>query len=315
MTGPEKSPLRCRQRSVPPERKHMRAKIILCVVAALFLFAVCSKDKNPAGAGMTPPAGMKLVTGGTFMMGDTIEGSYAASYPSEPVHSVTVSSFYMDTTEVTQEDYDSLMGVNPSATTGDFLPVTGMTWFDAVLYCNARSRRDSLDTVYSYTQISGPAGNGCTDLAGLAVDFGKKGYRLPTGAEWEYACRAGTATEFYWGRDYPLATLADTLAIDSNAVWYHNSGYSPWPVAGKKPNAFGLYDMSGNVWELCNDWYATVYDTTVHVDPTGPSTGTARLCRGGSNQNNSSELVSAFQAYVSTSSGGSAVGFRGVRPQ
>jgi sulfatase modifying factor 1 len=292
----------------------MRITIVLSMAALVFMFNGCSKDKNPTGAGMPPPAGMKLVTGGTFMMGDTIEGAYAASYTSEPVHSVTVSSFYMDTTEVTQADYDSHMGVNPSAVTGDSLPVTWPTWFDAVLYCNARSRRDSLDTVYSYTQITGTAGDGCTALAGLAIDFGKNGYRLTTGAEWEYACRAGTATEFYWGRDYPPATLADTLAIDSAAVWIHNSGFSPRPVAGKKPNAFGLYDMSGNVWEWCNDWYAAVYDTAVHVDPAGPSTGTTRLCRGGGNQNNSSELVSAFQAYSSASAGGPAIGFRCLRP-
>jgi len=195
---------------------------------------------------------------------------------------VTVSSFYMDMTEVTQADYDSLMGVNPSVVTGGSLPVTWPTWFDAVLYCNARSHRDSLDTVYSYTQITGTAGDGCSDLAGLTVDFGKKGYRLPTGAEWEYACRAGTATEFSWGRDYPPAALADTLAIDSNAIWYHNSPSAKTRVASKKPNAFGLYDMAGNVFEWCSDWYSSTGDTSVHVDPTGPLTGTTRLQRGGS---------------------------------
>ena len=290
----------------------MRAKILLCAVAAAFLFAVCSKD-NP-GSFVAPPAGMKQITGGTFMMGDTIEGAYAAGYPSLPVHRVTLSSFFMDTVEVTQADYLALMAVNPSFHTGDSLyPAENMTWLDAVLYCNARSLRDSLDTVYSYTAITGTPGSGCTALAGLAIDFGKKGYRLPTDAEWEYACRAGTATDFYWGADYPLTTLADTLAVDSTAVWSHNSGGASWPVAGRKPNAFGLYDMSGNVWEMVNDWYSAVYDTTVSVDPTGPSTGTTRTSHGGAYFNNSSELVSAFRAYGGPATRGPGIGFRCAR--
>ena len=92
-------------------------------------------------------------------------------------------------------------------------------------------------------------------IGNLNIDYARNGYRLPTEAKWEYACRAGTTTDYYWGRNYPLATSADTLAIDSNAVWYDNSPTSTQPVATKQPNAWGLYDMSRKLWEWCNDWY------------------------------------------------------------
>ena len=104
---------------------------------------------------------------------------------------------------------------------------------------------------------------------------------LPTEAEYEYANRAGTTTDYYWGRNYPPTTTADTLAIDSNAVWYYNSPNSTQPVASKKPNAWGLYDMSGNLWEWCNDWYGS-YSATSQTNPTGATSGSYRVLRGGS---------------------------------
>lgn len=252
---------------------------------------------------------MVSIPGGTFQMGDTD----THFLDEQPVHQVTVSAFYMDTVEVTQADYASLMGVNPSYFTGDSLrPVETVTWFDAALYCNKRSRRDGRDTVYSYTSITGTPGNGCSDLAGLAVDFTKNGYRLPTEAEWEYACRAGSTTDYYWGRNYPSTTSADTLAIDSNAVCYYNTPIGTLPVAWKKSNAWGLYDMSGNVWECCNDWYGS-YTSGSQTDPTGSSTGIERVMRGGSWANVDSFLRSAYRLYNSPDNRGIRLGFRCVR--
>ena len=266
------------------------------------------------------PTGMVTISSGTFQMGDT-----NTFFPDseQPIHSVTVSAFYMDLTDVTQADYQALMLVNPSYFyfTGDSLrPVETVTWFDAVLYCNARSKRDLRDTVYTFTSITGAPGEGCSGLVGLAIDFTKNGYRLPTEAEWEYACRAGSTTDFYWGKSYPPTTSADTLAIDSNAVWYHNSPNRTQPVATKKPNAWGLYDMSGNVMEWCNDWYGYgSYGSGSQTDPTGPSTGSYRVLRGGSwlsgcgSGYGAGDLRSAYRYFYYPDFGCYYYGFRCVR--
>lgn len=238
-----------------------------------------SDTSNGAVLTTTTLSSIISIPGGTFQMGSTY-----GFMNEKPVHSVTISAFYMDKTDVTQADYFALMGVNPSYFTGDSLrPVEHLTWFDAVLYCNARSKRDLRDTVYTFTDITGTSGNDCSAFGGLSVDFTKNGYRLPTEAEWEYACRAGTTTDYYWGRNYPPTTAADTAAIDTNAVWNYNSNNTTARVGTKLPNAWGLYDMSGNVWEWCNDWYDyTYYQSSSSADPTGPSTGSYRVLRGGS---------------------------------
>jgi formylglycine-generating enzyme required for sulfatase activity len=255
----------------------------------------------------TPPV-MRYITGGTFQMGDTLD------LEELPVHQVTVSSFYMDTTPVTQADYDSLMGVNPSRYIEDSLkPVEQVTWFDAVLYCNARSRRYMLDTVYSYTSLTGTPGDSCTSLGSLEIDYTKDGYRLPTEAEWEYACRAGTTTDYYWGGSYPLATAADTAAMDSNAVWVHNA-VTTARIGTKLPNAYGLYDMIGNVWEWCNDWWnSSYYSSSPTADPTGSSTGDRRMVRGGAWNMYAYRLLSAERGYIAPNLRGPTVGFRCVR--
>jgi formylglycine-generating enzyme required for sulfatase activity len=223
------------------------------------------------------PAGMRRIVAGTFQM-----GSATSPYASErPVHSVTVSAFFIDTTDVTQGDFNTLMGQNPSCYLGNLLrPVEQVTWFDVILYCNARSKRDGLDTVYSYTSVSGTPGkpgDQVTGIDGLITDFGKNGYHLPTEAQWEYACRAGTTTDYYWGND----TAADTL--NKYSWYYSNSNDSTHPVALKKPNAWGLYDMSGNVFQWCHDWCSPTYDdSSAQVDPVGAQEGYYHVVRGGS---------------------------------
>jgi formylglycine-generating enzyme required for sulfatase activity len=236
-----------------------------------------------------------------------------------PVHVVRISGFYMDSTDVTQGEFKELMGFNPSCFTGDSMrPVEMVTWFDAVLYCNARSRADGFDTVYSYTSKKIAGDKSCSDLGGVEIDFMKHGYRLPTEAEWEYACRAGSTTEYYWGGSYPPRTADDTAAIDANAWWHHNSANTTHPVAHKKPNAWGLYDMSGNVWQWCNDWYDSWYDSASpgnRSDPTGPSTGRYRVLRGGSwySAGRIYILRSAYREYADPEGGYRRDGFRCVR--
>ncbi len=217
-----------------------------------------------------PPAGMVLVNAAhkSFVM-----GSESGDSDERPVRTVAFTyDFFIDTTEVTQGRYASVMGNNPSRFAGDPLrPVEMVTWFDAALYCNALSRADGCDTVYSYSSLSAASDGSCTRLESLSVDLSAAGYRLPTEAEWEYACRGGTTGEFWWGD-----------SMDAACCWYRaNSADTTHAAATRLSNAFGLYDMSGNVWEWCNDWYG-YYDTAACIDPGGPHSGVERVLRGGS---------------------------------
>jgi formylglycine-generating enzyme required for sulfatase activity len=151
-------------------------------------------------------------------------------------------------------------------------------------------------------------------LTGIARDTSKHGYRLPTEAEWEYACQAGSSAATYWGHASPPATSADTLALDSNAVWPDNSGSQTQSVAGKKPNAFGLYDMVGNVGEWCNDWYdGAYYSGSPTANPTGPATGTQRVIRGGTWLSDGSYLRTAYRVSRTPDSQFNYYGFRCVK--
>jgi formylglycine-generating enzyme required for sulfatase activity len=208
---------------------------------------------------------------------------------------------------VTQADYRALMEATPSNLTDlddTKLPVENVSWYDAVLYCNARSKRDGKDTVYTFTAISKDR-HGCRRFENLTIDLGKNGYHLPTEAEWEYACRAGTTTEYYWGDDTAAATAGQY-------EWYGNDSVNQThPVGQKKPNAFGLYDMCGNVMEWCNDWYKDRYDSTnTQTDPAGPATGHERVVRGGMSGNIITVLCSARRGSAAPCS--NAYGFRCV---
>jgi formylglycine-generating enzyme required for sulfatase activity len=207
---------------------------------------------------------MRAIPAGTFSMG--------RAGLVEPVHTVTVSPFFLDRAPVTQGAYAALMGTNPSADGGEAdRPVDRVTWYDALLYCNARSKAEGRDTVYVYAGKRMRGGIGCDSLPGLEARFDRKGYRLPTEAEFEYAARAGSGARFAWGD-----------SVDGRYCWYHaNSGGHTRPVGRKLPNAFGLHDMAGNVWEWCWDRYAP-YGPDAARDPHGPDTGSFRVLRGGS---------------------------------
>ena len=173
-----------------------------------------------------------LIPAGKFVMGEK-----------EDQHEVTLSRpFYMGVTEVTQAQYEAILGENPSDFKGETLPVDTVPWNHAIEFCKK--------------------------LAELT----RREVRLPTEAEWEYACRAGTETQLFSG---------DTEEGLEDYAWYSaNSGDTTHPVGQKKPNAWGLYDMHGNVFEWCADWYGE-YAARPATDPTGPATGSDRVLRGG----------------------------------
>jgi formylglycine-generating enzyme required for sulfatase activity len=178
----------------------------------------------------------------------------------KPAHRVKVDGFLMDRHEVTQEVYEKVIGKSPSRVKNPRNPVEQVTWTAAVKFCNARSALEGLTP--------------CYDPKTWACDFSANGYRLPTEAEWEYACRAGSTSDYYFG-----SRVED---LRSYAWFEGNSDSKPHAVDQRKPNVWGLYDMAGNVWEWCHDFYGAKYYRTSPADnPHGPPQGEKRVLRGG----------------------------------
>jgi formylglycine-generating enzyme required for sulfatase activity len=203
----------------------------------------------------TGPAHMVWIEPGTFTLGSpTNEVDRYSDEGPQTVVTLTLG-FFIGEYEVTQGEYVAVTGSNPSYFTGDSnRPVERVSWFNATNYCGELTAQELA------------AGR-------LAAGWA---YRLPTEAEWEYACRAGTTTRFSYGDDPDYTELA-------NYAWYRtNSGDQTRPVGQKLPNSWGLYDMYGNVYEWCEDWYDDAYPGGSVTDPHGPATGSLRLVRGAS---------------------------------
>lgn len=214
---------------------------------------------------------MIRVKKGTFTMGATSEQTGASS-DEKPAHTVTLtSSFYMGETEVTQELYKAVMGSNPSSYSGTQKPVTNVSWNDCQTFI---------------TKLN--------NLTGLT-------FRLPTEAEWEYAARGGNKSKGY--------LYSGSNTIGDVAYYYYDTYSGPTNVKSKSPNELGLYDMSGNVYEWCQDWYGS-YSSSAQTDPTGPTSGSHRVLRGGSWGHNATSCRVAYRGYSTPSYTYSSIGFR-----
>ena len=250
---------------------------------------------------------MLLIPGGTFLMGDTMGDTWAPS-DELPVHGVTVTSFYMSRVPVTKGEWDSVFswavtngysflydGADTEAMKPPDHPVGDVTWYDAVKWCNAKSEKEGLTPCYTVGGNVFRSGTNDPDC-----DWAADGYRLPTEAEWEYAARGGLAgRRFPWGNrishlhaNYEASCDGDDFIFpyDDGPTCGHHPGYPLFflgsPVNAFPPNGFGLYDMAGNHWHWCWDWYDEgYYAYSPATNPRGPVAGTKRTLRGGEMSN------------------------------
>ena len=249
---------------------------------------------------------MVLITDGNFQMGST-----AGNDSEKPVHQVSIMKpFYMGKYEVTQAEYEKYCsytgGISPSSRygDGDNYPAYFVSWYDAIVYCNKRSMAEGLNPCYSISDDTDPSKWGTVPTSddddiwnAVVCDWNANGYRLPTEAEWEYAARAGDDTV----DALTYSGTSDVNKLGEYAWYYSNSDNATHAVGTKAANAFGLYDMSGNVLEWCWNIYTDSYNTTTEGgnDPTGVSVGSNRVIRGGSWDLTSDFCAVSFRNYFS----------------
>lgn len=281
--------------------------VILALIAVLLYFFVFKQNETKVI--LETNGDLVLITGGTFNMGSPDNEMQRET--DEEEHSAVLDDFYISPYEVTQQEYESVMGENPSNFKGENLPVENVSWYDAIEYCNNLSEKEGLTSVYT---INGDE---------VTWDRSANGYRLPTEAEWEYAARAGTTTPFntetsisaeeanYYGH-YPYG-------IEENYFTQENLETEPGEYREKTievgsfaPNNWGLYDMHGNVREWVYDYYGA-YNVEEKDNPTGPETGSLKVNRGGGWNDYAKHLRSAYRASLPPEQSSSNLGFRIAR--
>jgi len=275
-------------------------RITLFIIVFFILFS-CKSNPSASDASpmVQPKNNMALISGGVFKMGSPVNERDRFNIEG-PQRNVTLKSFYLCVYEVTQKEFQDLMGINNSTFKGEKLPVDMVSWYEAVEYCNRLSRKERLKPAYTITKDE------------VIWDRSANGYRLPTEAEWEYACRAGTSTPFYTGSNITT----------SQANYDGNWPYANFPAGeyrkrfievGSLPcNPWGLYDMQGNAWEWCWDWFAS-YGEQDQENPAGALSGTTRVQRGGSWGSTGMEMRSAFRRSYYPNERVISAGFRVAR--
>jgi len=252
-----------------------KIRVIVPKISTNKLYIIVDKDTSNVvkiKINIVPKIDTVEVPSGTFIM-----GSRDGLPDEQPEHEVVITSnLIVSKYEVNQRLFYQVMGYNPSLFKDYRLPVDSIEWSVALDFCNKLSEIYGLKPVYTFT------GNNAT------WDTTANGWRLPTEAEWEYLCRAGSNS------DYSGSNVVDHLG------WYNqNSGLMPHPVGTKQPNAFGLYDLHGNVWEWCWDWYASnYYKNSPQINPKGPIEGSRRVARGGSYFDGNSFARSSNRFYL-----------------
>ncbi len=267
----------------------------LCLLIVMTVVSGCRRVEDAAGTleVITTKTGIEMVkiSEGWFDM-----GSSNGSPDESPVHKVWISSFWMDRYEVVQEQFKKFQISDPSHFKDPNNPLEQINWTDATLFCNERSLAEGLEP--------------CYDEETWECNFQANGYRLPTEAEWEYACRAGTSTNFSFGND--VRNLKD------HAWFAENASEKTHLVGKKKSNTWGLYDMYGNVSEWCNDFYSeNYYKNSDQKNPKGPMKGKERVLRGGAWNSSADSCRSSYRtsdpSIDDTCLASDAIGFRCVR--